>query len=118
MRRGAAALALLAALSVLLQPVCAAYENRAPAPPVVALADDAARGTDGCVPCCPEVGPSALVAPSSAPVTKAILAAQAVVPLAYAAAPRAALFSQARPVAGVPPTFPLPYHVRSARIQR
>lgn len=120
MRREAAALALLAALTVLLQPVCAAYELRPAAPraPAATLADDAAHGTHGRASCCPEVEPSSLVTPSSAGIAKAILAAQAPGPLAYAAAPRAALLLHARPAPGVPPPFPLPYHARSARIQR
>lgn len=120
MRRGIAALALLAALSVLLQPVCAAVEFQPAAPHSPAtLADNAAHGTDDRVPCCLEVEPGALAAPSSTGPAKAILAAGLSAPMAYAAAPGAALYSHARPGPGIPPPpLPLPYHVRSARIQR
>ena len=121
MRRGGGALALLAALSVFLQPVCAAYEIRAAAPssPAVTLVDDAALGTDERSSCCPVVEGSALIAPSSTGPAKAILAAGLTTLMAYAVAPRAALFPHARPGPSIPPPpLPLPYHARSARIQR
>lgn len=121
MIRGTAALALLAALTVFFQPVCAAFEFRAAAPhsPAVTLVDDAAHGTSDFVACCPEVVPTALVAPSAAGIAKAAIAAQAVVSLAYAIAPRAALSSHARPAAiDPPPLLLLSYYARSARILR
>jgi len=120
MRSGAVALALLALMSVLLQPVCGAYEIRPAAPnsTAVALADNTAQGTSDCAPCCPKAETSALLAPSSAAVAKAILAAEAAGPLQYAAAPRSELSWHAQPASSSPPPISLPYHVRSARILR
>lgn len=121
MTRGAAALALLAALTVSLQPVCPAFESRAAAPhsPAVTLVDDAVRGASDVVPCCPEAVPTALIATSAAGIAKKVPGAQAAVSPAYAIAPRAALFSHVRPAAiDPPPPLLLSYYARSVRILR
>lgn len=121
MRRGAAALALFAVLSLLVQPICAAQENHAPArtAQAVTLAPEGPPCSSDPGSCCPEVEASVFVAPSYTGAAKASLAAQAAVPPAYMAAYRVALVPQPQQVFGTaPPLFQLAYYARSARIQR
>jgi hypothetical protein len=99
-----AAMGLAAVLTLLLQPVCAAYES--------ALQPD-----DGAA-CCLEMQPDALVAAPSLQSEKAVAAVLALAPLI----PRMALApmtvsGRLAPWKAPPPQSPS-YHARSARIQR
>ena len=104
LRRMLAALGLAAALTLLLQPDCAAYES-APQP------DDVAA-------CCLEMQPDALVAAPSLQSEKASAPVLAVA----SSLPRVAFapMTVSRQLAAwkAPPPTPTSYHARSARIQR
>ena len=102
--RALAALGLAAALTLLLQPLCGAYES-------TQQPDDAAA-------CCLEVQPDALVAAPATAVEKAVASALAAVPsIPLVAFPPAAI-SGGRAAWKDPPPPSLSYHARSARIQR
>jgi hypothetical protein len=103
LRSGLAAFGLLAALTLVLQPVCGAYE----------LLHEA----DGGTPCCAEMQAEAMAAPVSVEISKGANSAPALVPLAataFAAAPAPYRFAAWND----PPPPPLSYHARSARILR
>ncbi|MCC6472647.1 MAG: hypothetical protein IT514_02780 [Burkholderiales bacterium] len=118
-RRASASLALIAALFVLAQPVCAAFE--APSPTLhggtVLLSGDApTSGGQDAEPCCP--APEASAPPAPAP------SAAHSTPSAQGAAfrvrePTTQLTLHApSPLPGGPPGIVLSYFARTARIQR
>ena len=104
LRRALAALGLAAALTLLLQPVCAAYES-APQP------DDGAA-------CCLEMQPDALVAAPSLQSEKASAPVLAVAPPIPRMALAPVAVSGGLAVWKAPPPQSPSYHARSTRILR
>jgi hypothetical protein len=103
LRRGLAALGLFAVLTLLLQPVCGAYE----------LMHEVDAGT----PCCSQMQAEVMATPASAEASKAANSTAAVAPLAATAllaSPAHYRFAAWND----PPPPPLSYHARSARILR
>ena len=104
LRRVLAALGLAAALTILLQPICSAYES--------------AQAPGSGAACCLEMPPDAVVAaPSTAPEKALAPVSAPVSPLPCVAFMPPAVFGRLAVWKDPPPPSPS-YHARSARIQR
>jgi hypothetical protein len=116
MRRGFGALALLAVLSVIAQPICAALEIHAATAQAatVAFEHDAQQGPEDQGPCCAVIETGTIIAASTAAVCTAVPAIAAPFALPY----RLVRIAPAQTASGAPPPPPLSYHARSARILR
>jgi len=113
-------LALLAVLSTLAQPVCAALDLRLPAFHFSQASHPADSDSEGHTPCCAEAQSSALaLAPSAIAAETAVFAAHAVALPAGRVVPRKAFVPAASTaLSGAAPPVPLSYYARSARILR
>ena len=124
LRRALAAIGMLAVLTLLVQPVCSAYELSRPPPGAPALSSvaehdhGAKQGRHEGKPCCSDIEMNAVLASPSADLLTALPAAKALTAVPYAEPTQAAPASYRLAAWNSPPPLPLPYHVRSARILR